>query len=140
MRPDWYWLWLRFWHGLRMANPPIRFEVERDPKDNLRFFVTFPDNSLPKNGFRPLNLDIADAEAILKSVKKTRAAEGLNTVAKSPVGQWLNAHARPRASAKPYSVSRKSAGTTPAHWRIGAVITFADPTIAQAFATFCRIP
>lgn len=122
-----------------MANQQIRFEAERDPKDHLRFYVTFPDAQLPKLSPNQLSLDIADAEQLLKIVKKRRATDGLNAVMASNIGQWLKNNATSNVTLKEYSVSRKKAGTVPAHWRVGLAITFANPALAQAFAKACKI-
>ncbi len=123
-----------------MASSPVRIEVERDPKDNLRFYATFPDSDLAKLSVRSLNLDIADAEKLLKDVRKRRATDGGKIVMNGQIGKWLKTNAASNATAKEHSISRKKAGTTPAHWRVGLVITFANAALAQAFAAACSIP
>lgn len=123
-----------------MTSQPIRVEIERDPRDNLRFYATIPESGLAKFSLRSLHLDIADAEKLLKSVKKSRAVEGGKLVANGQIGKWLKTNASPSVTAKEYFVSRKAAGTTPAHWRVGLVITFATASLAQAFAIACKIP
>lgn len=123
-----------------MMNQPIRIEVERDPKDNLRFYATLPDLSLANLSYHHLSLNIAEAEKLLRDVKKRRATDGGNHVMNGPIGKWLKSNASPNVSVKEYSVNRKAAGTTPAHWRVGLAITFANASLAQAFATACKIP
>lgn len=123
-----------------MSNSPVRAEVERDPKDNLRFYATIPDSTLTKLPIISLKLDIADAEKLLKDVKKRRATDGGKFVMKGPIGIWLKANGGSNVTAKEHCVSRKKAGTTPAHWRVGLAITFANAALAQAFAAACKIP
>lgn len=123
-----------------MASSPIRIEFERDPKDNLRFHATFPDSDLPKSSVRSLDLDIADAEKLLKNLRKKRATDGGQIVMNGQIGKWLKTNAASNVTVTEHSVSRKKAGTTPAHWRVGLTITFANAALAQAFAAACKIP
>jgi hypothetical protein len=113
----------------------IPIQIERDVKNALVFHVTIEETAIAKTGVKISSIDIADAEKLLRDLKKWRAQEASKAMANAKPMNWLKSNAQGRFSLKEYAVHRKAAGQTPAHWRVGYTATFADPQAAQAFAT-----
>lgn len=109
-------------------------QIERDSKNALRFYITLPEGEVPPVRVRSHDLGITDAEKLLTQIKAEMAKNAAEILLrKSPKLRNL----LPSGSygdVKPYHVKRSKAGKTPAHYRVGMQVTFADPAHAAGFA------
>jgi len=110
-------------------------QAERDPKNSLRFYITVPEDEVGPVTLRPAaRLSIAGAERLLAGIKKQVATNAGNHIINGlpklkkllPSGSY--------GDTKSYHVKRPTAGSVPAHHRVGLRITFNDPAHAAVFA------
>lgn len=113
-------------------------EPERDPKSSLIFYITIPETEVGPVVSPIRNLFLTELDKYIADAKKALALVAARKIIGPKLRPYLPTGSH--GGVKEHVMKRPKAGTTPAHYRLGIKITFANPSAASKFAKDLKIP